>query len=118
MSDSATSDTDSALACLRSRRLAKEAAAREEHAQALAKQREQAAENRRALLAKFDQIDRAIAEIRRQLTVNEKSLTAISKSRSVLAHQPPRPALTSWSPEGLAVALADMSPAELEKLRQ
>jgi hypothetical protein len=85
------SDTDSALAWLRSRRLAKEAAAREEHAQALAKYRAQAAENRRDLLAKFDQFDRAIAGIRYQLTVNEKSLTVAEKSQSALAHQqPPR----------------------------
>jgi hypothetical protein len=112
------SDTDSALAWLRSRRLAKEAAAREERVNALAKYREKAGADRRELLAKFDQFDRAIAEIRRRLTVAEKSLTVAEKSRSVLAHQPPRPALTSWSPEGLAAALAGMSPAELEKLRQ
>ncbi len=111
MTNSTTSDTDRALAWLRSRRLAKEAAAREEQLNTLAKYRAQAAENRRELLAKFDQFDRALAEIRRQLTV-------IEKSQSVLAHKLPQHALTSWSPTGLAAALADMSPAELEKLRQ
>jgi hypothetical protein len=67
------------------------------------------------LVKKFDRIfadmDRIFADIQRRLDV-------IEKSRSVLAHQPPRPALTSWSATGLAAALAKMSPAELEKLRQ
>jgi hypothetical protein len=82
MTNSTTSDTDSALPWLRSQRLAKEAATREEQVNSLAKYRAQAAENRRELLAKFDQFDRAIAEIRHQLTV-------IEKAQSALAHQPP-----------------------------
>jgi hypothetical protein len=59
----------------------------------------------------FDQIDRSIADVQRRLDV-------IEKSRSALAHRPRQRALTSWSATGLAAALAEMSPAELEKLRQ
>ena len=63
------------------------------------------------LAKQFDRIDRSIADVQRRLDV-------IEKSRSALAHQPRQRALTSWSATGLAVALAQMSPAELEKLRQ
>jgi hypothetical protein len=81
---------NTALADLRSRRLAKESAMRAKHADALANQRADAAAHRRELLAKFDQFDRAIAEIRSQLTVAEKSLTVAEKAQSALAHQPPQ----------------------------
>ena len=64
---------------------------------------------------KFDRIfadmDRIFADIQRKLDVIEKSCSA-------LAHQPPRPALTSWSATGLAAVLADLSPAERAKLLQ
>ena len=111
MNNSATSDTDSALAWLRERRLAKEAVAREEYAKAFTKQREQSATNRREMLAKFAQIDQMLADVLHKLDV-------IEKSRAPLSIQPPRRELTSWSPERLAAALLDIPAAELEKLLQ
>ena len=81
MTNSKTPEADRGLAWLRSRRLAKEAAAREEQVNALAKYRAQAAENRRDMLAKFEQIDRMLADARHKLDV-------IEKAQSALAHQP------------------------------
>ena len=102
---------NSALAELRSRRLAKENAACTERANTLAKLLAGAADDRCDLLAKFAQIDRMFADIGHRLDV-------IEKSRSALAVQPPRRELSSWSPERLAGTLRDMSPAEIAKLLQ
>jgi hypothetical protein len=63
-------------------------------------------------------IDGLIAELDRMFGDIAHRLDVIEKSRSALAVQPPRRELTSWSPERLAGALRDMSPAELMKLLQ
>jgi hypothetical protein len=86
-------------------------AARAERTNTLAKLLAGAADNRCDLLAKFARIDQMFADVGHRLTVLEKS-------RSALAARPPRRELTSWSPERLAGALRDMSPAELVKLLQ
>lgn len=86
-------------------------AARAERTNTLAKLLAGAADDRCDLLAKFAQIDRMFADIAHRLDV-------IEKSRSALAVQLPRRELTSWSPERLAGALRDMSPAEIAKLLQ
>jgi hypothetical protein len=109
---------DALLAELRSRRLAKESAARAEHADALAKQVAKAAANRRELLSKFDRLDQMFGDVHRLFVDVNHRLVAIEKAQSALAIKPTRRELTSWSPEMLATAMRDMSRAELAKLLQ
>lgn len=110
--------TDALLAELRSRRLAKESAARVEHADALAKQAAKAAANRRELLAKFDHLDQMFVDVQRQFVDVKHRLEVIEKAQSALAIKPTRRELTSWSPEMLATAMRDMPATELAKLLQ
>jgi hypothetical protein len=62
-------------------------------------------------LAKIERMGQKMIDIDRRLTALEKQI-------DILALQPPRQALTSWSPAGLAAALANMPADELAKLRQ
>src|ERR1700678_1852194 len=103
---------------LRARRLAKEAAARAERTNTLAKLLAGAADDRCHLLAKFAQIDQTFADIDQMFADVGRRLDALEKSRSALAIQPARRELTSWSPERLAEALRDIAPAEIAKLLQ
>jgi hypothetical protein len=70
------------------------------------------------IFAKFSQTDQMLSDMDWAFADIDRRLTVLEKSGSALAHRPPQRVLTSWSPEGLAAALADMSPAELAKLRQ
>lgn len=111
MTNSTSPEIDHALAELRSRRLAKESAIRTEQANALAKYRARAAADRRDLLAKFDRMDRTVADVQHRITVLEKQASPDALQRTP-------PALASWSAERLAATIAAMPADELAKLRQ